>query len=64
MAASPLESSKLEPTVTRQFKGAVPGSLKAINFPGGYSATVSGVSGSGFTIVSTFPLRTPRMVKH
>ena len=34
-----------------------------MSFPGGYSAEESGVSGSGFTIVSTFPLRIPRIVR-
>jgi hypothetical protein len=34
-----------------------------MSFPGGYSAEESGVSGSGFTIVRTLPLRIPRMVR-
>ena len=44
---------------TLQLSGAAEGSVRAINFPGGYSSIVSGVAGSGFTIVSTFPLTTP-----
>jgi hypothetical protein len=34
-----------------------------MSLPGGYSSGVRGVFGSGFTIFSTLPLRTPRMVR-
>src|SRR5580698_7038233 len=43
-----------------QFPGAREGSVRAINFPGGYSSALRGVPGSGLTMVSTSPLTTPR----
>ena len=39
--------------IQTSFGGAVDGSLSAMSFPGGYSAGVSGVFGSGLIIVST-----------
>jgi len=55
-------TSLFSPGKKPQFPGDLEGSLNAINRPGGYSAGVNCIPMCCVSIVSTSPLRTPRIV--